>query len=91
MITTSLRNQSVYVAAVYDFAYEYKKRWTSRRFRCRLMDALLFNRLKNQFSKRLNHLFTGGAPLRLETGIFLKLHLNVELGIGYGATVNFFI
>ena len=50
------------------------------------MDDLLFNPVKNRLSKRLAHIFTGGAPLHPETGTFLKLYLNVNLRLGYGAT-----
>ena len=53
------------------------------------MDVLLFNPIKNRLSSRLVNIFTGGAPLRPETGIFLKLYLNVNLAIGYGATETF--
>ena len=50
------------------------------------MDALLFKPIKNGFSQRLESIFTGGAPLRFETGTFIKLYLDIKLGLGYGAT-----
>ena len=76
-------------AAVYDFAYEYKKSWAKRGFRCRLLDALLFRPIKKRFSERLEFIFTGGNPLRPESCTFLKLYLGAKLTIVYGSTEAF--
>ena len=86
LIETSIKSKPPYLKAIYDFAYEYKKKWTKRRFKCRLMDALLFRPVKNEFSKRLEIIFSGGAPVRLETGTFLKLYLDTKLTLGYGSS-----
>ena len=85
-IETSISSRCPYLAAIYVLAYEYKKRWTKRRFRCRLMDALLFQPVKNRFSNQLKSIFVGGAATRLATMNFLKLHLNVNVTEEYGAT-----
>ena len=86
MIERSIRSKPSYLASVYNFAYAYKRKWTSRRFRCRLIDALLFQSLKNGLSNKLQIVFCGGSPLGLETSIFLKLHLNIKVSLAYGAT-----
>lgn len=78
--------RSSFCPAIYEFAYEYKKKWTERGFRCRILDALLFNRLKRPFSRHLELIYTAGAPLLPETGLFLRLHLNANLTLAYGST-----
>lgn len=81
-----LVNKSAYVAGIYNFAYEYKKRWAARGFKCRLIDAIFFNYIQNQFGGKLKLVVAGGAPLMLETQIFIKLYLNVQLILGYSST-----
>lgn len=85
-IKALIRNQSVYQAAIHDFAYDYKKKWTRQGFRCRLMDALLFNPIKRRFSKRLELIYTSGAPLLPATSVFLRMYLSVEMTFCYGTT-----
>lgn len=77
---------SSFCPAIYEFAYKYKKKWTRQGFRCRLIDALLFNRLKRRFGRRLERIYCSGSPLLPETGLFLRLHLNAHLTFCYGAT-----
>lgn len=86
MIETSTRNKSAYLSALYDFAFEYKKKWVKRRFICRLIDVLFFKSIKNEFSKKLETITSGGAPIRPKTLTFLKLYLNINITLAYGAT-----
>lgn len=81
-----LVNKSAYVAGIYNFAYEYKKRWSARGFKCNLIDAIFFKYIQNQFGGKLKLVVAGGAPLMLETQIFIKLYLNVQLILGYSST-----
>ena len=50
------------------------------------MDALLFNPIKKRFSKNLELIFTGGAPLLPSTGVFLRMYLSSEMTFCYGTT-----
>jgi len=81
-----LRSKSPYVAGVYDWAYQYKKKWAERGFKCRLIDAIFFKLIRDQFGGRLKMVVAGGAPLMLETQIFIKMYLNVQLALGYSST-----
>lgn len=81
-IQTLLKNKSVYIAGVYNFAYEYKKRWGRRGYPCRMMNALFFKRIKEQFGGKLKLVVAGGAPITLETQMFIKLYLDVQLVLG---------
>lgn len=81
-----LRSKSPYVAGVYNWAYEYKKKWSERGLKCRLIDAVFFRFIKDQFGGRLKVIVAGGAPLMLETQKFIKMYLNVKLVLGYSST-----
>lgn len=81
-IQTKLRTISPYLAGIYNFAYEYKKRWGRRGYPCRMMNALFFNRIKQQFGGKLKLVVAGGAAMTLETQMFVKLYLNVPLVLG---------
>lgn len=85
-IQTLLRSKSLYIAGIYNFAYEYKKKWSGRGYPCRLTDAIFFKFIQNQFGGNLKLIIAGGAPLMLETQIFIKLYLNVKLVLGYAST-----
>lgn len=85
-IEASLRNDSTYQAALYDFAFEYRHKWSQRGYRCRLTDTLLFNRIKSRYSGQLKVIFTGGAPLRKATAVFIKHYLNTKLLNVYAST-----
>lgn len=85
-IQSALRSKSPLIAAIYDAAYEYKKRWSRRGFQCRLTDAILFQPIREKFSKRLKLVLTGGAPLTAECSTFIKQYLNVDLTLVYAAT-----
>lgn len=81
-IQTLLRNKSPYLAGIYNFAYEYKKRWGRRGYRCRMMNALLFKHIKEQFGGKLKLVVAGGAAMTLETQMFIKLYLDIPLVLG---------
>lgn len=85
-IQNAIRDKSPLAASVYDFAYEYKKRWSRRGFKCRLTDAVLFRPIREKFSKRLKLVLTGGAPLTSESSVFIKQFLGVDLTLVYAAT-----
>lgn len=81
------RNGPPILAAIYDFAFEYKKWWAKRCFRCPLVDVLFFQSIKNEFSETLK-LVSAGAPLRSETNEFLRIYLDLNVTIEYGATIR---
>lgn len=81
-VQTLLSQKSPYIAGVYNFAYEYKKRWGARGFRCRMMNAVFFSYIKKQFGGKLRLVVAGGAPITLETQVFIKLYLDVQMVLG---------
>ena len=85
-IQNAIRDKSPLAAQVYDFAYEYKKRWSRRGFQCRLTDAVFFRPIRAKFSNRLKLVLTGGAPLTAESSVFIKMFLDVDLMLAYAAT-----
>lgn len=85
-IETSIRNGPIYLQAIHEFAYSYAKMWARRGFRCRLMDALVFKPVKNRYSKRLEVVFTGGAPVLHETCTFFQIYFDAKVTLGYGSS-----
>ena len=81
-ILTLLKNKSPYLAGIYNFAYEYKKRWGKRGYRTPMINAIFFKYIKQQFGGKLKLVVAGGAPITLETQVFIKLYLDVQLVLG---------
>lgn len=64
-IQTMLRSKSPLIAGIYNWAYEYKKKWSLRGFKCRMMDKIFFKMITDKFGGNLKMVLTGGAPLML--------------------------
>ncbi|KAG5883972.1 hypothetical protein JTB14_007501 [Gonioctena quinquepunctata] len=71
---------------LFDFGYNYKRKWTQRGFSTPLVDWIIFGAVKKIMGGKLRLIAAGGAPLTADTHKLVKTCLCTHILTGYGLT-----
>lgn len=85
-INDKVNNGSSLQKVIFQFAYNYKRKWTRRGYTTPFLDTLIFKKISQLMGGRVRAIISGGAPLSAETHEQIKLCLCVEVCQGYGLT-----
>jgi long-chain acyl-CoA synthetase len=85
-INEKVKRSGLFRQAIFNFAYEYKLKWTKRGYDTPIFDKLIFGAAKQVLGGRVRLILSGGAPLSPETHMQVKLCLCVTVTQGYGLT-----
>lgn len=85
-INDKVNKGSALQKAIFQFAYNYKSKWTKRGYKTPLLDRLIFKKIAKLMGGNVRLLVSGGAPLSADTHEQIKLCLCVDLTQGYGLT-----
>ncbi|XP_011498582.1 PREDICTED: long-chain-fatty-acid--CoA ligase 4 [Ceratosolen solmsi marchali] len=85
-INEKVKRSGQFRQAIFNFAYEYKLKWTKRGYDTPIFDRLIFGAAKQVLGGRVRLILSGGAPLSPETHMQVKLCLCVTVTQGYGLT-----
>lgn len=85
-INEKVRRSGLFRQAIFNFAYEYKLKWTKRGYETPLFDKYIFGAAKQVLGGRVRLILSGGAPLSPDTHTQVKLCLCVSVIQGYGLT-----
>ncbi|XP_039279984.1 long-chain-fatty-acid--CoA ligase 4 isoform X2 [Nilaparvata lugens] len=77
---------SPFQKALFEFAFNYKKKWLKRGFSTPFVDRVIFSKTKQLMGGRLRLILTGGAPLSPDTHELIKICLCDTVIQGYGLT-----
>ncbi|CAH0393729.1 unnamed protein product [Bemisia tabaci] len=72
--------------ALFNFAFEYKRKWTRRGFNTHLVDRLVFKQVRRLLGGRVRLILSGGAPLSPDTHELIKICICEKVIQGYGLT-----
>ncbi|KAK9511143.1 hypothetical protein O3M35_005763 [Rhynocoris fuscipes] len=85
-INDKVSKNTPFKRALFNFAFEYKKKWTRRGFSCPIIDRLVFAQTKQLLGGKVRMILTGGAPLSPDTHELIKICLCDRVIQGYGLT-----
>ncbi|XP_032685154.1 long-chain-fatty-acid--CoA ligase 3 isoform X2 [Odontomachus brunneus] len=85
-INEKVKKSGPFRQAIFNFAYEYKLKWTKRGYETPLFDKYIFGHAKQVLGGRVRLVLSGGAPLSPDTHNQVKLCLCVTVTQGYGLT-----
>jgi len=85
-INEKVKKSGPFRQAIFNFAYEYKLKWTKRGYETPLFDKYIFGAAKQVLGGRVRLVLSGGAPLSPDTHNQVKLCLCVTVIQGYGLT-----
>ncbi|KAH0953865.1 hypothetical protein HN011_000471 [Eciton burchellii] len=85
-INEKVKRSGPFRQAIFNFAYEYKLKWTKRGYGTPLFDKYIFGAAKQVLGGRVRLVLSGGAPLSPDTHNQVKLCLCVTVTQGYGLT-----
>ncbi|XP_011881696.1 PREDICTED: long-chain-fatty-acid--CoA ligase 4 isoform X1 [Vollenhovia emeryi] len=85
-INEKVKKSGPFRQAIFNFAYEYKLKWTKRGYETPLFDKYIFGAAKQVLGGRVRLVLSGGAPLSPDTHNQVKLCLCVTVTQGYGLT-----
>lgn len=85
-INEKVKKSGSFRQAIFNFAYEYKLKWTKRGYETPLFDKFIFGAAKQVLGGRVRLVLSGGAPLSPDTHNQVKLCLCVTVTQGYGLT-----
>ncbi|XP_033209649.1 long-chain-fatty-acid--CoA ligase 3 isoform X2 [Belonocnema kinseyi] len=85
-INEKVKKSGPFRQAIFNFAYEYKLKWSKRGYDTPLFDKYIFGAAKQVLGGRVRLIFSGGAPLSPDTHMQVKLCLCVQVVQGYGLT-----
>lgn len=85
-INEKVKKSGPFRQAIFNFAYEYKLKWTKRGYETPLFDKYIFGAAKQVLGGRVRLILSGGAPLSPDTHNQVKLCLCVTVTQGYGLT-----
>ncbi|KAG5878700.1 hypothetical protein JTB14_036607 [Gonioctena quinquepunctata] len=71
---------------LFNFGYNYKKKWTQLGFSTPLVDRIIFGAVKKIMGGKLRLIAAGGAPLTADTHKLVKTCLCTDIITGYGLT-----
>lgn len=72
--------------AIFNFAYQYKFKWTRRGYETPFCDKFIFGSARAVLGGRIKLVLSGGAPLTPETHTQVRICLCVNVTQGYGLT-----
>ncbi|OXU20883.1 hypothetical protein TSAR_015234 [Trichomalopsis sarcophagae] len=85
-IAEKVKKSGPFRQAIFNFAYQYKLKWTRRGYDTPIFDKFIFGAAKQVLGGRVRLILSGGAPLSPETHMQVKLCLCVTVTQGYGLT-----
>lgn len=85
-VTQVIENQGYIKARIFKEALKFKQRQESVSFAGRVLDTLIFNRVKEELGGELRMLVVGGAPVSPETHNKIRAMFGCTVQVGYGAT-----
>ncbi|KAK0181964.1 hypothetical protein PV327_000141 [Microctonus hyperodae] len=85
-INEKVKKSGPFRQAIFNFAYQYKLKWTKRGYETPLFDRWIFGSAKQVLGGRIRLILSGGAPLTPETHTQVKTCLCVTVTQGYGLT-----
>ncbi|XP_043470608.1 long-chain-fatty-acid--CoA ligase 3 isoform X1 [Leptopilina heterotoma] len=85
-INEKVKKSGVFRQAIFNFAYEYKLKWTRRGYDTPFFDKYIFGAARQVLGGKVRLIFSGGAPLSPDTHMQVKLCLCVQVIQGYGLT-----
>lgn len=85
-INDKVNNGSPLQKVIFQFAYQYKQKWTRRGYSTPFLDFLIFKKIAQLMGGRVRAIISGGAPLSADTHEQIRLCLCVEVCQGYGLT-----
>ncbi|XP_050460499.1 fatty acid CoA ligase Acsl3 isoform X6 [Cataglyphis hispanica] len=85
-INDKVKKSGPFRQAIFNFAYQYKLKWTKRGYETPLFDKYIFGAAKQVLGGRIRLVLSGGAPLSPDTHNQVKLCLCVTVTQGYGLT-----
>lgn len=85
-VTQVIENQGHIKARIFKEALKYKQRQDGASFASRVLDTLIFNRVKEELGGQLRMLVVGGAPVSSETHNKIRAMFGCTVQVGYGAT-----
>ncbi|KAK7602450.1 hypothetical protein V9T40_008039 [Parthenolecanium corni] len=85
-INDKLSHGSAVKKSLFNFAFNYKKKWVRKGFTTPLVDSLIFSHVKQALGGRVRLVVSGGAPLSPDTHEFIKTCLCNSVIQGYGLT-----
>jgi long-chain acyl-CoA synthetase len=85
-INDRVANGSVIQRTVFNFAYNYKRKWYRRGYKTPLTDAIVFKKIGELLGGDMRAMISGGAPLSPETHEKVRLCLCIVMAQGYGLT-----
>ncbi|ELT94240.1 hypothetical protein CAPTEDRAFT_212677 [Capitella teleta] len=71
---------------VFKFAYEYKKKKYEQGYETPFLDKLIFKKTSIVIGGRVRAILSGGAPLSVDTQLFMNICFCCPVGQGYGLT-----
>ncbi|XP_073986590.1 acyl-CoA synthetase long-chain isoform X2 [Rhodnius prolixus] len=85
-INDKVSKNTPFKRALFNFAFDYKKKWINRGFSCPLIDRLIFAQTRQLLGGKIRLILTGGAPLSPDTHELIKICLCEQVIQGYGLT-----
>ncbi|XP_071520114.1 uncharacterized protein [Panulirus ornatus] len=85
-VTKAIEDQGHLKAKIFSEALKYKQKQAGPSFAGKVLDALIFNRVKEELGGQLRMLVVGGAPVSTDTHNKIRALFGCTVQVGYGAT-----
>ncbi|XP_068241482.1 long-chain-fatty-acid--CoA ligase 4-like [Palaemon carinicauda] len=85
-VSAAVENQGYLKAMLFTKALKYKQRHERPSFSSRVLDAIIFNKVKDELGGQLRMMVVGGAPLSPEIHNKFRAIFGCTIQVGYGAT-----
>lgn len=81
-----VENQGQFKAKIFSEALKYKQKQESQSFASRVLDAIIFKRVKEELGGELRMMVVGGAPVSPDTHNKIRALFGCTVQVAYGAT-----
>ncbi|XP_017797375.1 PREDICTED: long-chain-fatty-acid--CoA ligase 4 isoform X1 [Habropoda laboriosa] len=85
-INEKVKKSGSFGQAIFNFAYNYKLKWSKRGYNTPIFDKYIFGAARQVLGGRVRLILCGGAPLTPDTHTQVKICLCVTVTQGYGLT-----
>ncbi|CAK9808994.1 Fatty acid CoA ligase Acsl3 [Anthophora quadrimaculata] len=85
-INEKVKKSGTFGQAIFNFAYNYKFKWSKRGYNTPFLDKYIFGAARHVLGGRVRLILCGGAPLTPDTHTQVKICLCVTVTQGYGLT-----
>lgn len=85
-VQQGVENQGQLKAKIFSEALKYKQRQNGYSFASRVLDTIIFNRVKEELGGEMRMLVVGGAPVSPDTHNKIRALFGCTVQVGYGAT-----